>query len=59
LVFDTPGVAVVLATGLADDDFDGLERDSEPDVGADEFGYPVFIDGFEAGDLFRWSMVVR
>lgn len=52
------GVATVLAPGLADDDFDGLERDTAPDVGADEYGYPVFIDGFELGDTSRWSTVV-
>ncbi len=36
----------------------GLERDTAPDVGADEYGYPVFIDGFELGDTSRWSTVV-
>lgn len=52
------GAATVLAPGLADDDIDGLERDTAPDVGADEYGYPVFIDGFELGAASRWSAVV-
>ncbi|MEN8163542.1 MAG: right-handed parallel beta-helix repeat-containing protein [Acidobacteriota bacterium] len=50
-------VASVLAPGLADDDFDGLERHTAPDVGADEYGYPVFIDDFELGTTSRWSTV--
>ena len=49
--------ATVLAAGLADDDFDGVERDNSPDIGADEYGYPIFIDGFELGTTVRWSAV--
>ena len=52
------GVATVLASGLADEDFDGLERDTAHDVGADEFSYPIFVDGFEAGYTSWWSVVM-
>lgn len=55
---DPVGVATVLGAGLADDDFDGLGRDAAPDVGADEYGYPVFIDDYELGTTSRWSTVV-
>ncbi len=44
-----------LGAGLADRDFDDLDRDAEPDVGADEFGYPIFLDDFESGDLASWD----
>jgi len=44
-----------LGTGLADSDFDSLLRDAAPDIGADEIGQPLFTDGFETGDLSRWS----
>ena len=44
-----------LAAGLADSDFDSLLRDAAPDIGADEIGQPLFTDGFETGDLSRWS----
>ncbi len=46
---------VPLAAGLADRDFDGDDRDTLPDVGADEFPTPLFADGFESGDVGRWS----
>lgn len=49
------GGGTVLAPGLADTDFDGLLRDAAPDIGADEVGQPLFADGFESGDLSRWS----
>jgi len=52
------GVAILLAPGLADDDFDGMQRNTGSDVGADEFGYPIFIDGFELGGTSRWSVVL-
>ncbi len=55
---DPVGAAAILAAGLADDDFDGSARDGEPDVGADEWGYPLFVDDFEGGDTSRWSAVV-
>ncbi len=45
----------VLGPGLADFDFDGQFRDGAPDIGADEIGQPLFADGFESGDLSRWS----
>jgi hypothetical protein len=47
-----------LAPGLADTDFDGRLRDAAPDVGADEIGQPLFADGFESGDLTRWSAAI-
>ncbi len=51
------GAASVLAAGLADNDFDGDVRDGLPDVGADEFGQPIFTDSFEDGNTSRWSAV--
>ena len=36
-------------------DIDGNERDSLPDIGADEFHASVFSDGFESGDTSAWS----
>jgi len=47
-----------IAAGLADTDFDGLVRDAAPDIGADEIGQPLFADGFESGDLSRWSVAI-
>lgn len=44
-----------LAGDLCDGDFDAQVRDIAPDIGADEIGYPIFIDGFESGNLARWS----
>lgn len=52
------GAATLLAPGLVDVDFDGLERDSTPDVGADEYYLPVFNDDFESGDTSSWSVVM-
>ncbi len=46
-----------LAGGLCDADFDAQVRDTAPDIGADEIGYPIFIDGFESGGLSAWSSV--
>ncbi len=43
-----------LSAGLADLDFDGEIRSGIPDVGADEYG-PLFIDGFETGDVSMWT----
>ncbi len=39
-------------------DIDGDERDSLPDIGADEFGASVFSDGFESGDTSAWSVSI-
>ena len=36
-------------------DFNLRDRDSQPDVGAFEFGTPVFTDGFESGTTGSWS----
>jgi len=47
-----------LAAGLADSDFDAQLRGSTPDIGADEFGSPVFVDGFESGGVSAWSSSV-
>ena len=47
-----------LAAGLGDTDFDGLVRDAAPDIGADEIGQPLFADGFESGDLSRWTAAI-
>jgi hypothetical protein len=44
-----------LAAGLCDVDFDDQDRDPWPDIGADEIGQPLFVDGFESGDTARWS----
>lgn len=48
------GGASDLAQGLADLDVDRQPRDAEPDVGADEYGYGIFVDGFETGDASWW-----
>jgi hypothetical protein len=52
------GAGVLLAAGLCDGDFDVQLRDEAPDMGADEIGQPIFIDGFETGDAQRWSLTV-
>ena len=44
-----------LAAGLSDGDFDAQVRDAAPDIGADEAGRPLFVDGFESGDTSAWS----
>jgi hypothetical protein len=44
----------VLASGVCDDDLDRQQRDSNPDVGADEYGYGIFFDDFESGDTLWW-----
>jgi len=49
------GGGTVLTPGSAEVDFDGQPRDAEPDIGADEIGQPIFVDGFESGDLSTWS----
>ncbi|MEE4273124.1 MAG: right-handed parallel beta-helix repeat-containing protein [Thermoanaerobaculales bacterium] len=56
---DPVGAGTVLSPGSADADFDGQPRDDAPDIGADEIGRPLFADGFESGDLSRWSAVGR
>lgn len=45
---------VFLADGC-EDDFDAELRDSEPDIGADEFRQLIFSDGFESGRLDAWN----
>jgi len=50
------GAGTPLPPGLADTDFDGQIRDDAPDIGADEIGQPLFADGFETGDLSRWTV---
>lgn len=52
---DPVDAGTVLAAGLCDDDFDIQIRDAAPDIGADEFGSPIFTDGFESGGLSAWS----
>jgi len=49
------GAGVPLPAGLADTDFDGDPRGTPPDVGADELTVPLLADGFETGNLSRWS----
>ena len=51
------GAATTLPPGICDGDFDGQRRDASPDVGADEFGQPIFSDGFEFGTTNAWSAV--
>jgi hypothetical protein len=46
-----------LAAGACAGDLDGQGRDASPDVGADEFGRPIFSDGFEFGITGAWSAV--
>jgi len=50
--------ATPLAAGLCDSDIDGEIRDSAPDIGADELGEPLFVDGFESGTTAAWSVTV-
>jgi len=43
---------------LAADDFDGESRPSGAglvDIGADELESPIFVDGFESGDISGWG----
>ncbi len=47
--------ATPLPPGTCDRDFDGLRRDAAPDIGADEYGLPLFSDGFESGATDAWS----
>ncbi|MGD8440788.1 MAG: right-handed parallel beta-helix repeat-containing protein [Holophagae bacterium] len=49
----------VLPAGQCDADIDGTERDASPDIGADEIGQPLFVDGFESGDTGAWSATSR
>lgn len=49
------GGGTPLAAGLCDLDFDARIRDSEPDIGADEIGRPIFADDFESGGILAWS----
>ena len=40
------------------DDYDGVVRPASPstvDLGADEVEAPIFVDGFESGDVSWWS----
>jgi hypothetical protein len=47
-----------LASGQCDSDIDRQPRDAEPDIGADEFGWGIFADGFESGDTGEWSSTI-
>jgi hypothetical protein len=51
------GGGTSLPPGVCDGDLDGQRRDASPDVGADEFGQPLFSDGFEFGTTNAWSAV--
>ncbi len=50
--------AVDAAAGSSETiDFEGDQRDGEPDIGADEFTsslFLIFTDGFESGDTEAW-----
>jgi len=52
------GAGTRLASGLADVDVDGQIRDAAPDIGADEFGRPLFVGDFETGGTTRWDLTV-
>ncbi len=47
-----------LTSGLCDGDIDRQHRDATPDIGADEFGWGIFVDGFESGNTSEWSAEV-
>ncbi len=49
------GAGSSLPAGQCDRDFDAMVRDAAPDVGADEVGRPIFIDGFESGGTGAWA----
>ncbi len=46
-----------LPAGACDGDIDRQPRDTKPDIGADEFGWGIFVDGFESGKTSFWSTV--
>jgi hypothetical protein len=46
-----------LPAGTCDGDVDGQRRDANPDIGADELGWGIFVDGFESGETSFWSTV--
>ncbi len=48
------GAATPLPVGQCDGDIDRQLRDERPDIGADEFGWGIFVDGFESGDRTWW-----
>ena len=47
-----------LPAGLCETDIDGQSRGAGPDIGADEFGWGIFADGFESGGIGGWSAAV-
>ena len=47
-----------LGDGFCDRDHDGQTRDATPDVGADEYGYLLFADGFDSGDTRWWALAI-
>ena len=47
--------AACSTVGAPADDFDGFARGELPDMGAHEYGPPIFTDGFESGDTTAWS----
>ncbi len=49
------GAGTQLAAGVCDRDIDGQLRGTAPDIGADEYGWGIFVDGFESGDDSWWS----
>ena len=51
------GAGTPLTSGLCDGDIDRQTRDATPDIGADEFGWGIFVDGFESGDRTWWASI--
>ena len=52
---DPVDAATPLSAGVCESDLDGQRRAPVPDIGADEFGRPLFVDGFEFGTTLAWS----
>ncbi len=49
--------AMPLPEGQCDGDIDRQTRDGVPDVGADELGWGIFVDGFESGEWLWWTSI--
>lgn len=49
--------AGVFLAESCEDDFDAELRDSQPDIGADEYRQLIFSDGFESGRLDAWNHI--
>ena len=47
--------ATPLPAEQCDGDIDRQPREAEPDIGADELGWGIFVDGFESGDWLWWT----